>query len=684
MLNAPIESLSPFRILWKRFTLNKYKNADKEESLANFQKIIEQLNEIGKNIITKYRVDSIVKTVYHNINQFMDAPVFAIGVYNEHLKGLDFWGLKDGNASMQLGFESLTERKCWPIHCFNEQVDIIVSDAAVPQKYHFSKVRYTLNESCSQSFIFLPLTFRNKRKGVISVQSFSKHSYSKLHLTILQNLASYIAIALENADNYHELQLQKEIVLAKTAQLSEINSHLENKVWERTREIEAQTLRLTEYNKKLEMLSIVATQTNNAIMIMDADGNILWLNDCFTRLYGYNLEQFIAARGSNIRQTSFNKDINNTIEKCLSKRKPVFYEAVNVMQTGEDIWTETILTPIYNEKDELTNLVTIDSDITRHKNYESHILKLEEAERKITMQAMKLSQANTVLEETQSELLEQKEELLQVNRTLHDSNKKIQSQNEYIQGSIRYAKSIQEAILPLPERLDKYIDWSVIYLPKDTVSGDFYWFARRSREEFILATIDCTGHGVSGAFMSMVAERLLNEVVKINGIYDPAQILEDLDVGLKKALKQDKNLNNDGFDISLCFFNRLGNDQTKVTFAGAKSKLFYYKQSEREINCLKGDSKHIGGQLVSRAELSFQNQELLLDKGDTIIMFTDGLIDQNNADRKRFGSKKMASTLKTYIHSPVSELRNHLLSELEQHTQGCEQRDDITVFFARV
>lgn len=677
MLKAPLESLSPFQVLWKKFTINRYRNPEKEESLDSFQKIIERLNEIGKNITTKYRVDSIVKTVYHNINQFMDAPVFAIGVYNEYLKGLDFWGLKDGNASMQLGFESLEEYKCWPIHCFNEQTDVFVNDASVSLKYRFSHVRYTMNEESSRSFIFLPLTFKNKRKGVISVQSFKKNSYNNLHLTILRNLASYIAIALENADNYHELQLQKEIVLAKTEQLSEINSLLEKKVSERTQEIEQQSLRLKEYNKKLEMLSIVATQTNNAIMIMDADGNILWLNDCFTRLYGYTYEQFIAARGSNIRQTSFNKDIENTLKRCLSRRKPVFYEAVNVMQTGEDIWTETILTPIYNEKDELTNLVTIDSDITRHKNYETHIKKLEEAERKI-------SQANAILEDTQTELLKQKEELLLVNQTLQDSNKKIQFQNEYIQGGIRYAKTIQEAILPLPERLDKYIDWSVIYLPKDTVSGDFYWFARRSREEFILATIDCTGHGVSGAFMSMVAERLLNEVVKINGVYDPAQILEDLDVGLKKALKQDKNLNNDGFDISLCYFKRLCSQKTRLVFAGAKSKLFYYQQSVGEVCTLKGDSKHIGGQSVSRAEISFQNQELLLDKGDTVIMFTDGLVDQNNLSRKRFGSKKMVETLQAHIGLSTEELKDQLHAEFERHREGCEQRDDITVFFARV
>jgi len=396
------DKLNPLQALWKKFAMTK-ENTDepKADSLSNSQKVVELLNEIGKDIMTKHSVDSIVCTVYENINQLMDAPIFAIGVFNEYCNGLDFWGINTESESMQLGFEPMLDPARWSVHCFQEQKEVFVSDGSKPQSFYFSKVLFSENDQPRLSFIYIPLTFRKKKKGVLCVQSFKKNSYNKLHLTILRNLANYISIALENADAYKEIQQQKEAVLAKTEELRMINLNLESLVKDRTKEIEAQrneieqqSLRLTEYNKKLEMLSIVATQTSNAIMIMDAEGNILWLNECFTRLYGYNYEQFIAARGNNIRQTSFNPDIHRTLERCIREKKPVIYDAINVMLTGESIWTQTTLTPIFDDKGVITNLVTIDTDITKHKNYENEILSQNA---QIQAQSLKLQQANSEL-----------------------------------------------------------------------------------------------------------------------------------------------------------------------------------------------------------------------------------------------------------------------------------------------
>ena len=393
------EKQNPLITLWKKFALNSEKESDaKSDSLSNSQKVIELLNEIGKDIITKHSVENIVTTVYENINQLMDAPIFALGVYNEYCNGLDFWGINHESQSMQLGFEPMLDPSRWSVYCFKEQKEVFVSDGSKPQTHYFSKVLFAENDLPRLSFIYLPLTFRKKKKGVLCVQSLKKNSYNKLHLTILRNLANYISVALENADAYKEIQQQKEAVLAKTEELRVINSNLEGLVKERTKEIEdqrneieEQSRILTEYNKKLEMLSIVATQTNNAIMIMDAQGDILWLNDCFTRLYGYNFEQFVAARGSNIRQTSFNPEIHRTLERCIREKQPVVYEANNVMLTGESVWTQTTLTPIFDEKGEIINLVTIDSDITKHKNYEREILSQNA---QIQAQSLKLQQTN--------------------------------------------------------------------------------------------------------------------------------------------------------------------------------------------------------------------------------------------------------------------------------------------------
>ncbi len=119
--------------------------------------------------------------------------------------------------------------------------------------------------------------------------------------------------------------------------------------------------------KEMERLSIVAKQTENAIMIMDADGHIEWVNEGFTRMYGYTYEEFTQALGNHIRQTSFSEAIEERLYKVQKLRQPVFYEALNITKDGKSIWTHTSLTPIFNDAGELTYLAAIDSDISRRK-----------------------------------------------------------------------------------------------------------------------------------------------------------------------------------------------------------------------------------------------------------------------------------------------------------------------------
>jgi PAS domain S-box-containing protein len=132
-------------------------------------------------------------------------------------------------------------------------------------------------------------------------------------------------------------------------------------------------------NKETTMLSIVACQTENAIMIMDAEGNIEWVNEGFTRMYGYTLDEFVKKLGSNIRQTSFSNQIEERLYKCTKLGEPVFYEALNITKSGAEIWTHTSLTPIYDESGELVYLAAIDSDISKRKESGDELLKAIEA-----------------------------------------------------------------------------------------------------------------------------------------------------------------------------------------------------------------------------------------------------------------------------------------------------------------
>lgn len=131
----------------------------------------------------------------------------------------------------------------------------------------------------------------------------------------------------------------------------------------------------TQSNKEMERLSIVARQTENAIMIMDPDGNIEWVNEGFTRMYGYTYSEFVSKLGSNIRQTSFNGAIEERLYSCTHLGKPVFYEALNITKNGDSIWTHTSLTPIYDDTGKLAYLATIDSDISRRKESGDELLK---------------------------------------------------------------------------------------------------------------------------------------------------------------------------------------------------------------------------------------------------------------------------------------------------------------------
>jgi PAS domain S-box-containing protein len=223
---------------------------------------------------------------------------------------------------------------------------------------------------------------------------------------------------------------------------------------------------------------------------MDKDGNFEWVNPGFTRMYGYTLQLLKNELGSNIKEISANPKISEYIDYCIKNKTTVTYEARNITRDGRVIWVQTSLTPILNENDEVEKLFAIETDIT----------KLKEQEREIR-------QIN--------------EELRRQRDTLQEQKEQIELQNKLIKDSIRYAQTIQSAILPPLSLLKKYFDVFIIYKPRDIVSGDFYWFAKTGEHQYFLAVVDCTGHGVPGSFMSLIASRMLSEIIIEKGLRSP-------------------------------------------------------------------------------------------------------------------------------------------------------------------
>ncbi len=247
------------------------------------------------------------------------------------------------------------------------------------------------------------------------------------------------------------------------------------------------------------------------------------------------------------------------------------------------------------------------------------------------------------------------------------------------QESIEYAKKIQASILPGEEQYHQvFQDIFIIYRPKDIVSGDFYWISQ-SGDKVIVAVVDCTGHGVPGALVSLIGNNALNEAINENGIVDPAEILQYIDVKVTQQLNKGGRELNDGMDLGICLMEPLDQEHIKLTFAGAKNTLFV--MTDGSLVTLKGDRKSIGG---AKENFRFSTQEMILNRGDLIYMTTDGYIDQANPKRERFGSKRFKAMIEDIHCIDIADQKWVFEKALDDHQLDTEQRDDINMIGLRI
>lgn len=301
----------------------------------------------------------------------------------------------------------------------------------------------------------------------------------------------------------------------------------------------------------------------------------------------------------------------------------------------------------------------------------------------IAVSLIQKRKANRLLQRQQNEIKEKNEALLQnmeelraAQDILSEQNDQLEVQHQKITHSIRYAERIQRSVLPADSMMNKlYPEHFILYLPKDIVSGDFYWAAQKDKRR-ILAVVDCTGHGVPGAFMSIVGSNTLNELVNEKSITEPAQILNQLHEGIRHKLSQEESQNHDGMDIGICSLDQYEDGSYKMMFAAAKQTLFVMRNGE--LLELDGDRKSIGGANAGNAR-DFSTKELMLQKGDILYFTTDGFIDQNSPDRVRFNKKRFKTLIEEIYQQPIQTQRNAFEDTLASHQQGAEQRDDITV-----
>jgi len=295
------------------------------------------------------------------------------------------------------------------------------------------------------------------------------------------------------------------------------------------------------------------------------------------------------------------------------------------------------------------------------------------------------------VEERTRELQQKQEEILVQNEELHQQREEIMAQRDFIERknyelvdlnqhmsqSIQYASQIQKAILPQEEVIKSNLqDFFVIYLPKDVVSGDFYWYSQIDNKQFF-AAVDCTGHGVPGAFMSMIGNTLLNKIINENKVHSPAKVLDMLNEGVISSLKQKETGNNDGMDVCLCCIENKANGQFLVTYAGARRPLYIFK--DNEILEMKGSRNHIGGSSIGFNQSPFEDNICILDKDDVVYLSTDGFVDNPNPNREKFGTEKFKTLLLLYGKEAMAKQKSFLLDELRNFQKNAAQRDDILV-----
>ncbi len=387
---------------------------------------------------------------------------------------------------------------------------------------------------------------------------------------------------------------------------------------------------ITKSNQKLTQLSLVASKTSNGVIIADSKGMVIWINEGFTRITGYTLEDVMGKKPGYILQGEQTDPAHiNALRQGLASQKSFQTEILNYHKNGVSYWVDILITPIFDENGVLQQYIGIETDITERKKYELQI----------------------------------------------------RHQNEDIMASIEYAKRIQMATLPTKDAFQEHFtDSFVVYMPKDVVSGDFYWFEVIGENLFVISA-DCTGHGVPGAFMSMLGNEILHEVIGIREIYTPKEIISHVHLNIRKALKQNENKNHEGMDLGIVVINK--NTQT-LEFAGAKHDLIYV-QNEQVIE-IRGNRKGVGGYEIEKI-MDYDQHTIQLDDNTSFYLHSDGYLDQFGGKQ---GKKFMASRFKQMIehhHTLSMTSQGEIFHDtiLQWRTEGgYNQIDDIMVLGIKI
>ena len=443
-----------------------------------------------------------------------------------------------------------------------------------------------------------------------------------------------------------EINQQNEELKVQTEQLFTQKEELESQ----KEELQTQKEILEDQNKKLEKLDLAASNTENVIYIFNPQGKLLWFNASFSSQLGMSYSEYIDTKSEfDIRDLSHYENINAVLEKVLKDEVSVTYES-KLTKEDKTHWFQTTLTPVKNEN-KIKYIVAIDSDISRLKSYEEQII------------------------HQQKEFEEQKNIAI-------SKRKEVELQQREITDSLNYAKRIQTAILPSGKSISRFFPESfVLFMPRDIVSGDFYWF-HRIEDKYIYVVIDCTGHGVPGAFMSIIGTYLLNNIIIQNGETRPGEILKQLNRKLKISLKNtdSKEQTNDGMDVALVVVDKA---MDTLSFAGALRPLFLFQNNQFIEQ--KGDKIPITSAIAGNTMANFNEYTYPIKEGDSFYLFSDGIVDQFGGPKsKKFLTKRLKQVIFDSQMYKMEEQKRIIQKSIIDWKGKNQQVDDILLVGVKI
>ncbi|MCU0393126.1 MAG: tetratricopeptide repeat protein [Thermoflexibacter sp.] len=516
----------------------------------------------------------------------------------------------------------------------------------------------------------------------------------------LPNMEDYIAFALGIIGQCYSAQGQYDKALVNMKQTIQIFEKIDDKVSLAEYLIDIGNVYLT-----IRQYSDASQSFNRAIQVALQIGDSNWLRDAhlglastyfaqknFEKAYIHqtkydSLKDIVFNENSAKRiaqmQTLYEADKRNAEIEILKKDKKIQQEENRIVWLfsysllGTFMFLGGVAFVLYRNnlnKQKVNRLL-----MTKNNEIEIKNAELEQQKEEILTQRDLLENQNTILQTQQVELKER--------------NTEIEKQRNDITASISYAKRIQTAILPEIERIKQILPHSfVLYKPRDIVSGDFYYFATlqeasvrqhdRSRlltNKIIIAAVDCTGHGVPGAFMSMIGDAMLNQIINIQRISTPDIILNELHKGVRLMLKQQEGENRDGMDIAICTIDL---DARVMEFSGARNSLYLIQNNE--LKEIKADKLSIGG-YQQEDERIFQKNIIDLSVPTTFYLTSDGYKDQFGSEEgKKFSARRFKELILSMQHLDM-DAQAKLLDDTFLAWCGKEpQIDDVLVMGVKI